>query len=113
MKEVGHSVRAGWSRSAIIANGEQSSSAIENKYGADLGVVIPAAFTGTALTFEVSHNGVTYQGLYGLDGNAVSLTVAQGRSYVLPAALLPWPYFKLKSGSAEGAARTLNVVIKG
>lgn len=113
MKEVGHALRAGWSRTATIANAAQLSSAIENKYGAELGLVVPAAFTGTAVTFEVSADGTTYQGLYDTAGNAVSVTVAQGRSYVLPSELLPWPYFKVKSGSAEGGARTLTVVIKG
>jgi hypothetical protein len=113
MKVIGHSLRAGWSRSITIANAAQLSSAVENKHGFDMGVVVPAAFTGTALTFEVSADGVTYQPLYGTDGNAVSLTVAQGRSYVLPSSINPWPHFKVKSGSAEGAARTLKVVIKG
>lgn len=112
-KSIGYNVSAGWSRDATIANGQQLSLAFENKYGRDTGIVVPAAFTGTALTFEVSADGVTYQPLYGTDGNAVSLTVAQGRSYPLPDAVLPWPYFKVKSGSAEAAARTLVVVFKG
>jgi hypothetical protein len=113
MKSIGHALRAGWSRSIVIASSAQLSSAVENKYGFELGIVVPAAFTGTALTFEVSANGTTYQPLYGTDGNAVSLTVAQGRSYPLPAAVSFWPYFKVKSGSAEAGARTLVVVIKG
>lgn len=113
MKSIAHSVVAGWSRSARIASGQQLSDVIENKYGKETGVVIPSAFTGTALTFEVSANNSVYQPLYGTDGNAVSLTVAQGRSYPLPSAVLPWPYFKIKSGSAEAAQRTLVVVFKG
>lgn len=112
-KNIGYNVSAGWSRDAVIASSAQLSGAFENKYGRDSAVVVPAAFTGTALTFEVSADGVTYQPLYGTDGNAVSLTVAQGRSYPLPAAVLPWPYFKIKSGSAEAAQRTLVVVFKG
>jgi hypothetical protein len=113
VKAMSHNISAGWSRSARIANGQQLSDAIENKYGRDTGVVVPAAFTGTALTFEVSADGVTFQPLHGTDGNAVSLTVAQGRSYPLPSAVLPWPHFKMKSGSVEAGARTLVVVIKG
>lgn len=113
MKSIGHALRAGWSRRATIANAAQLSTAIENKYGAELGVVLPATFTGSSLTFEVSADGSTFQPLYDKQHQAVSMSVSQGHSYALPAELLPWPHFKIKSGSSEGGARTLIVVIKG
>lgn len=76
------------------------------------GVVLPATFTGTTLTFQVSADGSTYQALDNGSGSAVSITVAQAKSYALPAGLTAWPYFKIVSGSTEGSARSLVVVAK-
>jgi hypothetical protein len=74
---------------------------------------MPAAFTGTTLTFQVSADGSTYQALYDSTGaNQVSMAVAASRSYDLPAELASWPYWKIVSGSAEGDARSLTVVSK-
>jgi hypothetical protein len=113
VKEVSHSLRAWWKQTGTIANGQQLSTAIDLRYAGELGLVIPAAFTGTAVTFEVSVDNVTFQPLYGTDGNAVSVTVAQGRSYVLPSAVVPWPWVKIKSGSSEAGTRSVIVTIKG
>jgi hypothetical protein len=96
-----------------IANGETTSGAVVAGGYAAYGLQLPAAFTGTALTFTVSADGgATYQTLYDINNVAVAMTVAQGRSYDLPPELGPWPSWKIVSGSAEGAARTLWVVGK-
>jgi len=75
------------------------------------GIVMPAAFTGTSLGFQVSHDGVTYQTLYGPTGAAVSFTVAAGRTYSFTAdvanELSHWRWVKVVSGSAEGADRSV------
>lgn len=97
-----------------IASGATSSDACEAGGYVMFGLVMPAAFTGTVLTFTVSHDGTTYQALYDTSNTAVSLAVvAASRSYDLPAELVSWPYFKIVSGSAEGATRTLYVSQKG
>ena len=100
-------------RVQTIASSGTVSDAFEAKEFAAFGLVIPTAFTGVAITFQVSHDGVTYQALYDTTNTLVSLTVAVSRSYQLPAALEAWPFFKLVSGSSEAAARTLYVVGKG
>lgn len=78
------------------------------------GIVMPATFTGAALTFEVSANGTGgWVDLYDDTGAEVTLAVVQGRAYTLPAALAPWPYFRVVSGSTEGSARSITVLSKG
>lgn len=96
-----------------IASGQTVSSVASTAGSAMFGLKLPAAFTGTVLTFQVSHDNVTFQALYDEFNVAVSVTVAISRSYNLPSALCAWPYFKVVSGSAEGAARSLVLVAKG
>lgn len=105
-----------------IANGQTVSDAYRASNTAAYGLQLPATFTGTSVTFQVSaDNGTTYQALYEYDTatddgsatRAVTLAVAQGRSYDLPAALASFTHFKIVSGSAEGGARSLVVVGKG
>ncbi len=99
--------------SVVIANGATLSGAADLGYMQDLfGIVVPAAFTGTSLTFTVAPTaGGTYVALYGDDGNAITVTVAQGRTYtlrsVLREALRGWRYLKIVSSGAEGAERTV------
>lgn len=96
-----------------IANTETTSTAVDARSAALFGVALPAAFTGTSLTFTVcSTEDGTYQTLEDSTGNAVSLTVEQGKSYTLPNELAPWPWFKIVSGSAEGGSRSLIVTRK-
>lgn len=97
-----------------IANGATVSDAFPSNDHAAFGLQMPAAFTGSALTFQVSaDNGTTFQALYDATGSTqVSMAVAASRSYDLPAELASWTHFKIVSGSAEGAARSLKVVGK-
>lgn len=96
-----------------IANGATTSDKFAAGGHVIFGLVVPSAFTGTSLTFSVSADDSTYQTLYDNTGTVVSLTVSTSRSFDLPTALAAWPYFKIISGSSEGAARSLVVVAKG
>lgn len=102
------------SQAITIANGETVSSAFPSSDMAAFGLQMPAAFTGTSITFQVSaDNGTTYQALYDVTGTTqVSMTVTTSRSYDLPAELASWTHFKIVSGSAEGGVRSLTVVGK-
>ena len=102
-------------KTVVIANGQTTSGAVGNT-GARrgykrIGVALPATFTGASISFSVSADGTTYQALYAITATLVSVTVVQGRSYDLPEELQPWPFFKIVSASAEGAERTLKVVM--
>lgn len=76
------------------------------------GIIMPAAFTGTSLTFQVSNaSGGTYQTLYDSTNATISVAVTQGRSYSLnPTNFAAWRYIKVVSGSSEGAARDIILV---
>jgi hypothetical protein len=100
---------------ATIASGQSLSAAICVGAGVPLAVQMPAAFTGTSLTFQGSIDGTTYQNVY--DGSMeVSVDVAAGRTVVLPAAALAaFPFLKIRSGTAgsptsEGGDRVLTVL---
>jgi hypothetical protein len=98
-----------------IASGQSVSSAIECKGQALVGIQLPAAFTGTTLTFEASIDGVTYQPVYNTtSGTALSYTVAQGHYVAInPQDFLGVNYLKIVSGGTEAALRNFTVALKG
>jgi len=95
---------------ASIASGGTTSQVIGLQGRTLLGIQTPAALTGTALTFEGSHDGETFVPLYDDAGTPaqISLTVTTSRGYSLdPSKFAAWEYIKVVSGSAEGAARQI------
>ncbi len=102
--------------SVTIANGQQESSLIKLNGMALVGITTPAALTGTALTFESCNSAgascipvkVT------TSGTALSYTVTTSSYYAIdPKDFQGIQYLKIKSGSAEGALRTLVCSLKG
>jgi hypothetical protein len=100
---------------ATIANGQQVSSPIPCGGLSLCGITLPAAFTGTALTFLASVDGVTYSPVHSTtSGSALSYTVAQGQYCAIdPKDFYGVNFLQIKSGSSEGAIRTLAVSLKG
>lgn len=100
---------------ATIANGVTTSAAIPTTGLSLVGVQLPAAFTGTTLTFQGSVDGTTYQPVYSTtSGTALSYTVAQGHYVAVdPIPFYGLAYIKLVSGSSEGGARSFSVALKG
>lgn len=81
-------------------------------------VHLPAAFTGTALSFTVAPQvDGTYQALYDDAGNAISITVAQGRTVGITganaASLAACRFIKLVSNDTEVADRTIKLILGG
>ena len=97
---------------ATIASSGTTSTAVDFRANAFGGIALPATFTGTTLTFQVSADDTTYQALNDRYGAAVSMMVAQGESYPLPTELAGWPWFKIVSGSSEGGNRSITIVRK-
>lgn len=105
------------SQNALIASGGTKSQALLVAGGVVLGIILPDAITGTTLTFEACDTADgTFVPVYDSDGNQVSLAIAADRAIGLSGAeadaLTPFPYIKLVSGSAEGADRTIKVVVR-
>lgn len=74
-------------------------------------LLMPAAFTGTTITFLISNEeGGTYVALH-KDGSDVSVAVAASKGVWLdPFIFYGLKYIKIVSGSTEVAARTITVV---
>jgi hypothetical protein len=93
----------------VISAAGTKSAAIDLGDNTLVGLIIPATFTGVALTFEASDdiNG-TYYAVKGSDGTSISYTIAQGTYVVIqPAVLSGVRFLKCVSGSTEGTARTI------
>jgi hypothetical protein len=81
-----------------------------------VGILTPAALTGTAMTFQGSLDGVTYRAVNNVGGSALTITVAAAKAIGFDAGtatcLMAWKYIKLVSGSAEAAERAITVVLR-
>ncbi len=98
-----------------IANGQTTSDALNmGAIGqAAIGLMTPAALTGTTFTFLGSLDGSTYSAVYDKTGVQYSLTVSTSRYIVLPPAdFVGIPYLKVIGGSSEGGDRILTIVTR-
>ena len=98
----------------VIANGATASAEILLLGYAQGGFALPAAFTGASISFQVARvSGGTFLALRDDTNTVISITVAVSVAYPLPVELFAgWAAAKIVSASAEGAARTLEVVLK-
>jgi fibronectin-binding autotransporter adhesin len=104
---------------ATISSGQTVSNAVDlgtvNAWDAFVGFSMPSAFTGTALTFQVSTDGSNFQDLYDSSNTQVSITVTVSKDYGFTddvmSVLSVWRYVKLVSNAAEGAGRTIPLYI--
>lgn len=98
---------------ATIASSGTTSGVVTLGSATITGIVLPAAFTGTTLTFQVSADGSTYVALYDSTDTLETMTVTQGHGYsVNPTVFAGWPYMKVVSGSTEGSSRTITLVTR-
>lgn len=97
-----------------IASGQTVSAFIKTGGFSLVGIKVPAAFTGVALTFQMCDTeGGTYVPVYNALG-PVSYTVAPGRYVAIdPKDFYGIAFLKIVSGTAEGATRTLVCSLKG
>lgn len=76
-------------------------------------IQMPAAFTGTSITFQSSHDGTTYQALYDTSGNQLAVTVSTDRYInIAPTDFAGCRYLKIVSGSTEGGDRIIGLVTR-
>lgn len=96
---------------ALISNGGTTSGAVPINGRMIAGIDLGATLTGTALSIQNSVDGQTFRAAFDNTGAAISWTVAGGRYLKFDPPLLGYLTIKLVSGSAEGADRTLTVVM--
>jgi hypothetical protein len=97
---------------ATIASGQTVGSAVDLGTKRLFAIVTPAALTSTAMTFQASHDGTTYNAVYDDAGTQLSYTVAASRYIAItsPAKWIGVRYLKLVGGSAEGGTRSIVLV---
>lgn len=102
-------------QAATIANGASLSDAVDITAGLLIAIQMPAAWTAAVLTFQASHDGVTFADVYDSAGAERSVTVAAGRHVTLDTANFGMRFVKVRSGTAaapvnQGAQRVLQLV---
>jgi hypothetical protein len=110
------------STTASIANGASVTGTIDLTTTALLGFTAPAAWTAAALNIEVSPDNATWYTAGLIDGYGASVgswsAVTAGAGYsVDAAAMLPWRYIRLRSGTAaapvnQGAQRDFTIITR-
>jgi hypothetical protein len=98
-------------KTVVIASGAQDSAEVDLDGLKLVAITTPGTMTGTSLSFKVATaSGGTFNGLYKDDGNLYSATVAASRCTALDnTKFYGARYIKVRSGSAEGADRTLTL----
>lgn len=101
-----------------VANGAQNSGWINVGTDKDcngvVAIVTPSTLTSTTMTIQASmDNGTTVLAHYDFTGNAYTVPCGADRWIALdPALFAGIPFIRLVMGSAEGAARTLQLVVR-
>lgn len=100
-----------------IAAGAATSSSCATEGPTLVGLLLPGAMTGTALTFEASHDGTNWGPVHKDDGTAYSVAVAADRRVpVEPKYFLPWRFVRVVSNAAgpgfEATARTITCLVR-
>jgi hypothetical protein len=101
-------------KTAVVANGETVSAAVNMEGYTPVGVILPTGMEGTSLGFTVSDSlAGTYVTMLDPDGAAVAYTVAAARYFPLdPGWFAGVQFLKMVVASQTGAA-TLTVVGRG
>lgn len=98
----------------VTITGGQTVSAASQDIGefAVVALLLPAAFTGTSVSFQVSADGSTFGVLTRPDGATYSVPVAASLAIPVHGGLFqPWRYVKVVSSGAEGADRIVRLVL--
>ena len=100
-----------------IANGASLSDAVEVGESVVVGFQLPT-IDNAAITFQGSHDGVTYQNVFDSAQTEVTIVASTGARFVAaPAALNGLPFIKVRSGTSgvpvnQTAQRTIQVIAK-
>jgi len=100
--------------SISIASGQTTSPSISTEGMSLCGIQMPAAFSGTSLTFlAATQSGGPFQPIYNSSG-LVTYAVAGGEYIAInPQDFYGVLYLQIKSSASEGATRALTYLLKG
>jgi hypothetical protein len=100
-------------RTLSIASGGTTSEVVNNENAlVQIGALkMPAALTSTTMTYHVSVDGTNFAAMLTQAGAAFgNVAVAANAQVPLPREVLSFPFFRVVMGSAEAAARTIQLV---
>jgi hypothetical protein len=99
---------------AVISASGSTSATADLKGGTLCGILLPATFTGTSLTFLTALAAAdTFVNILDDSGTNLTKTVAQGKYLPLdPAQFAGVRFLQVTSSSTEGSARTLKLVCR-
>ena len=101
-------------QNVTISSGGTKSNALDVGGHGLVGMIMPAAFTGTSVTFEGSWDGTNFFPIYNTDGTQFSATVSTSRLIAFaPSDFVSCRLVKIVSSSTEGADRVINLIIRG
>src|SRR5689334_1690823 len=96
-----------------ILSGQTVSNAVDIQDQQIVGLITPAALTSIAITFQGSHDGVTYNPVTKTDGSNYSLVVAASKYVTInPNDLAGLRFVKVVAGTAEGADRSIILMLR-
>lgn len=96
-----------------IASGQTDSDTIKLNGRTPIGLLVPAAPTGTSFTFKASldSDGTNFYTLKDMTGTALTITTSQAFFKLPPADFDGVELLKVISSSSEGSARTLTLIV--
>ncbi len=99
-------------KTAVIASGETESELIAfGDYTAG-GFTLPDTFTGVAVSFLVSFDGVNFTPLLDSTGTEIVLSVVAGAAYMLPVGTFPFACMKVVAATNQGADCEVGIALK-
>lgn len=100
--------------SVTIANGATTSGVQNCINGALIGIVMPAAFTGTSISLTASSSATgTFTPVYNSSGIQVAIQVGTSRTILFsPTDFIGLKYVKLVSNGAEAADRSIICILR-
>lgn len=97
---------------ADIQSGTTTSQTLDLCGSSLVGIYMPAAFTGTAITFQVSVDGTNFQPMY-QGSTQYSISVSAGRYQQIPGSdFAGIRYLQVVSGSSETGLRKLMLAVR-
>lgn len=104
---------------ATIAASASVSSSVDLRYGALVGVYVPASWTSASITLQASRDGVTFQDVRNVTGDDFELRAGAGNCFLplAPLELQGVKHVRLRSGTAavpvnQAAERVLTLVTR-
>ena len=113
MANTGRMSRDVGKTSVGIASGETNSDALALGGAAWGSFQIPATFTSATVEVEYSIDGSNWTSVPELTGETNPITVTTNGTYPLPAQTFCAKFARLVSAGAEGAARTIQIWLRG